>query len=703
MYDAKKLKQIYKRLKEQYPRYKVDFLGERLTLTLLHGKVEVDRTGAKLYANGTLCDQFTSEDVEDLDDLYELIEAFLLDFQKLGMESGNETYITAKAKAARQGLRLMLLVASIAAACMFVWILTHNLWWMLPVYVCAAAALIPLAWIRKNTFRRYWVCPQCNKPLPLNKKEHFPEMEYVSQCPNCGCVLEKAPKMEPICPKSDVSIQLQKPAQDLPAPGKKWPCVWAGGITAAIAAVLFPMLFVSDEPLDPAGVTAAIVLLLVLLGFGLALLLCRHTEPEGVRQLVVLRERKIIAVLGMIVWVLGFVMVLLTIFTAGTPPFQAGLTLVLALAGIPIMLLGVWMLLAYHNRALFIFRDNSILYISSFGRRQDFAPGQVASVKMTMQRSVYLLDKNGKKLASVELNMQGASRFAEWIESSGLTATLTSAMEKQVTREAKAKEAVRWREEYRTPLHDHLKAIRIGLVVMLLLLAAGSVVPILLYLFTDIKMSHTVYLTVCSQLPITLYYIAFAPVFSLENPSAGATDEWKTMHIKFPVMLVILLELFIFAQVYYGWEESFLQIVDFGRFSLLVAVIAALLIALCWVRTPKRMRKQDALAVMLLGLVAVSFALAYGVNLAISKPVEHYPAVVVARHGPAEENKDADRTLTVLLNDGTQKAMNVSKQIYELEQAGAEFVVCQKENLLGIRMARLHLPKGTDVSSLPNQ
>lgn len=320
-------------------------------------------------------------------------------------------------------------------------------------------------------------------------------MEYVSQCPHCGCVLEKAPKLEPICPESNTPIQALEPAKDLPAPGKQWPCVLTGSITTAIALILFSMLFVLDEPLDPVGVTVVIVLLLVLLGFGLALLLCRHTEPEESRQpVVVLRERKIVATLDMLAWGFGFVM---------------------------------------------------------------------------------------------------------------------------------------------------------------MLLAAGSVVPLLLYRFTDLKMSHTVYLTAFSPLPIALYYIAFTPVFSLGNPSAGATDEWKSMHIRFPMMLVVLFDLFIFAQVYHFWEERYLQIVDFGRFFLLMAVITALLIALCWVRTQKRMRRQDAFTIMLLSLVMLGFVVTYGTNLAISKPAEHYPAVVVDRHGPTEEHKDAGRTLTILLDDGT--------------------------------------------------
>ena len=91
MYQKSDLKNLYDRLKRQYPRYGLDFSEDRLTMTRLHSRVEVDREGAKLYVNGALYDQFTSGDIDDPDDLYELIEAFLLDLQHDGMRRGNAT------------------------------------------------------------------------------------------------------------------------------------------------------------------------------------------------------------------------------------------------------------------------------------------------------------------------------------------------------------------------------------------------------------------------------------------------------------------------------------------------------------------------------------------------------------------------------------------------------------------------------------
>ena len=187
-----------------------------------------------------------------------------------------------------------------------------------------------------------------------------------------------------------------------------------GGITTAFALLLLPLIFIPDgnEPLDMAGVWTGIVLLLILLGFGLILLFCRHKEPEETKQpIVIVRERKIIAVLGSIQWCLSLVMMLTAVIVAGIPPFDAALTFVSTLIGLPFMLLGVWMLLAGRNRTLFVFQDNSMWYISSWGRKREFVPEQVASVRLTANRSIHLRNKDGKKLTSVETNMRGIPRF----------------------------------------------------------------------------------------------------------------------------------------------------------------------------------------------------------------------------------------------------------------------------------------------------
>ena len=125
MYQENELKKLYVRLKAQYPQYQLEFLGDSLILKQLHSKVEVTKDGVKLYVNGNLYDQFTSEYVDDSDDLYELIEAFLLDIQHAGMKQGNETYIFAAMQAAKMGSRFLIGMA-ICFTLLMIGLITAN-------------------------------------------------------------------------------------------------------------------------------------------------------------------------------------------------------------------------------------------------------------------------------------------------------------------------------------------------------------------------------------------------------------------------------------------------------------------------------------------------------------------------------------------------------------------------------------------------
>ena len=131
---------------------------------------------------------------------------------------------------------------------------------------------------------------------------------------------------------------------------------------------------------------------------------------------------------------------------------------------------------------------------------------------MTVNRSIHVLDKNGKKLFSVETNMRGIPRLAEWIESTDLAATLTPAMERQTEHQVKEEQAIQWREEYHTHWHDHLNAIRRGLWAVVILYLAGVFLPIPLYVFADVKLRAVMAVAALSPVPFLIFCIVFAPV-----------------------------------------------------------------------------------------------------------------------------------------------------------------------------------------------
>ena len=173
------------------------------------------------------------------------------------------------------------------------------------------------------------------------------------------------------------------------------------------------------------------------------------------------------------------------------------------------------------------------------------------------------------------------------------------------------------------------------------------------------------------------------------------------MHIKFPMIIVMLCAMLLGAQVKDFWEDYMLQISDHGQFYVLILVITALIISLMLIRTPKQLRRGDGLFFMCACSLVMSYVMAYGVSLAISGPVQHYPAVVVERKEEVDDD-NSYKVLTVMLDDGTTAKLQVSDYMYQLEGSGTEFVVCQKKNFLGIRMLRLHLPKDSEILNSQN-
>ena len=116
--------------------------------------------------------------------------------------------------------------------------------------------------------------------------------------------------------------------------------------------------------------------------------------------------------------------------------------------------------------------------------------------------------------------MRGIPRFAEWLESTNLTATLTPNMEKQTKQADQEESTVQWREEYRTRWHDHIKGIRIGLWVVIVLFAIGVLIPIPLYLFADAKFTTVMKIGALAPIPFLMFCLVFAPVLSFGDKAA---------------------------------------------------------------------------------------------------------------------------------------------------------------------------------------
>ena len=694
MYQEKDLKKLYERLKVQYLQYQLEFFGDILTLKRLYCKIEINQSGAKVYVNENLYHQFTSEEVDNMDDLYEIIEAFLMDIQHVGMEQGNETYIIATRQATKMGSRFLLGTALCFTLVMIGLITANSPWLFLLVFFLPMLSLFILKQMRKKIFQRCWICPACGQPLPMGGKGNRCEMAYVSQCPRCSHVLEQPPEFEAFQTECTSSKPLEA-THDLPIPGSKLPSIICGSLTIAFSLILLPLMFITDgrEALNWIGVSLSVGILLGLIGFGLVLLLCHHREREDTRTpVVIVRERKVVTILGVILWVLGFILLLMGVIVADTPPFEAEVTAFVAIPGVLFFLMGVWMILAGRNRALFVFRDNSILYISSWGRKRKFASGQVASVRLTASRSIHLLNRDGKKLASIETNMLGIPRFAEWLESTNLVATLTPTMEKQTKQEEIQECTLQWREEYHTHWHDHIKSIRIGLWVVIALFAVGVLVPIPLYLFADVKFTTVMKIGALAPLPFLLFCLVFAPVLSFGDKPQNATPEWRAMHIHVPLIICLLIGYTYFWQVSDIWGDLVLREAD-GNWGWLIRIlsITIVLIVLQVLRSPKRNRVGAGLYMGVVGL-SIACGLHYCVNAALIGPAQHYPAIIVDSHAEDPDVDDDDYKLTIVMDNGEETDLVVTEKVYELAMNGEPLEICHRESPFGVVFLGIHMP-----------
>ena len=694
MYDMDELKKLYDRLKAQYPKYRMKFYGENFTLTLLYAKVEVNRTGCRIFVNENLYDQLSSEEIDDIDDLYELIEAFLLQIQHIGMTSGNETYITANNQAVHMGTRALLSSAVLSMGCFIIFLLTKDLLYLILVFLCPAGGYLYLRLMRQKAFYQYWVCPGCGQNLPLDKKSRFPQMEYVSQCPHCGRVLEKVPEMEPVRLEPDAPKRQLEPDNNPPAAGKKWPCTLTGYTSAVVSLFLFVILFFAGDPLAPQNTAIELILLLIWFSSGLILLLHRHREPEDMlhKPVVVLREQKKVTGVGIFLWLLGSVFLFMAVAVASAVPVD-GSTIFLGAIGVFVTFFGVWMLLAGRNRSMFVFQDHSVLYISSLGRQKKLEAGQVASARLTVNRSIQLLNANGKKLVSVETNMRGASRLAEWIESTDLEAVLTPAMERQTAEQVKEESILQWREEYRTHWHDHLKTISTGLWVVMILYLVGVISPIPLYLFAGVKFRTTMAIAAISPIPFLIFCIVSAPVIIFGDRPKNATAEWNSMHIRLSLPVMLFPALAMLWQVHYIWSRSAMQPKGSGEIWIIQGLLIAVpVISLCLYRTPKGRRFETGFFVILVSM-SLGMSISYCANAALCGPARHYKAVIVDSHKEDPNTKGDDNTLTVLLDDGSEEKIHVSDSIYEMAIKGEALDVCHSESPLGMEMLKIHLPK----------
>lgn len=699
------LAKVYERLQRNYSECNMDYFGGVLTIKLKNGEVVADESHAEFREEGEETQQYFGQNE---DDLYQLIEEFILYMRAGGAPAArpeeekqqrNPTYRTVAQTWKKTGGRL-LLILGVTEMLIFIGAVSLGKGlWLLLLFVCwSSFSLVPLFFARKKNLAKYWVCPSCGAALPVSRKGLTMEIQYTASCPACGSNLETVPMPEP----EEVNFHEEKHQNKMPY--RQQPVIpetaskWPGRVSGVM--ILLYTLLAGITTLASIGESSVSSLLLVafmhvpLFLLALALLLCRGPRPEELlRPTGMVRERKGIRILGFLTWPVGVLFIFCASAVAAVEPPDIPVVLLLFSVGLLLVLVGVWALLAVQNRELRLYENGGAVYVTSWGRQKHFLPGQIASVTLHANDSIRFRDSKGKKLFAVERNMWGMEQLADWIEAQDFPAGMTRQKEKQVEKEEGIEPVVQWREEYNSRWQGHLKAIRVGLILVLFLFFFGCAAPFFLYASNWIKYSTMVYLTAFSFLPLLVYYLIFAEVLTLDRKPKGATEEWKSRHLTVSAIWLLLPTLWMIGLFYYVLNKAALQIVDHMPFAALWLGIGIVLCAAVILRTPKRLRGEG-LVIFCFVVLGLSYSMAYGLNLRLCSPTVHYPAKVIEHEiQQEEEDEEPDYFLTVILDDGKKEEFSVFEEVYRLEEAGAELQVCQKKSLLGIRMAKLHLPE----------
>ncbi len=470
----------------------------------------------------------------------------------------------------------------------------------------------------------------------------------------------------------------------------------AGVLTILCALFGFLMIAVYAGEAEKYAVIFAAAGAVLLLAAGAALIFCRRAEiSEMLRPIACVQERKGILILAVFTWLLGAVLVFCYIVLLVVPPADFVTGGILAAAGAAFLLCGIWAFLAVRNRCLFLFSDGTMTYYTSWGRQKNFMQTQVSHVQIGANGSVRLKNADGKTLVSVENNMLGMEELGEWLEKREITIKISEALERLKLQEEKEEgtaETTEWKEADRTELHDHIREIRIAVTGTVIWFVLSALVPVGLYLMEVIKYRSMIYLTASSALPFFICYLFFAPVISLNGKPKKAAEEWKAMHVHASVWL-LLLPMVLLMNLYIDvFSEVVLQVVDEWRLMGLWAVIGIGVWGMLFWRTPKRLRGEG-IFMMIFFCLGMGYPMAYGLNLSLCSPAVHYPAEVVEREIKQDDEDSTDYFLTVRLEDGTEMEFDVPERLFLLERVGQEIQVCQRNSLLGIRMADLHLPE----------
>lgn len=558
----------------------------------------------------------------------------------------------------------------------------------------AASPIMGLG-IACNRSLRLWVCPHCGQELPVQHIQYISLPQYTSRCPECGYILEE--KSSSHAPFTQASCEQNHRIDKR----RKLPSMVFGILLIICSALMLITCFVSIGKDPGAAIALAFFITAITLVSGIFLLTCRpletHTEEE---PFIYVHTSVFRLIAGSLFLILGWLLLFISTALTAVEPVNISCFFML-LTGLGFFLWGIWCLLAYQNKKILLFRSGRLICAMPYGSPREFHTRTFASVKYGALNYIQVQDATGNCLFSFRQSLPGGSQLADWLSEHCETVSVTRpAQNLKLPQPAKtSREPLEWKEQYRTPMHNHLKAIKAGLIIVFLLALAGTLLP---FLFMK-KFSLTcaaLTMTLALLLPV-IYYLIFPSVLSLDGKPRHATAEWKSMHITMPVIPLGILFLFV-VQIIRVFDKIRLTVADSNRYLICWITIAAILIVITVIRTPKRLRGEG-LFIWGLFLWLLAYSLSYSLNVATCSEAMHATAVITDSSVENRDKDDPDYYLTVKLYDNTEVEICVSEELYMMYQTGQPVSLCQRTSSFGIRMVSLHAPLNKKALSFNNR
>lgn len=674
----KELEALCQRLKKNYPDHKIVESEKSVTISTPLSDITVCCDGAYFYVSDRLL--YHIEPCPK-DELYEQIEYFIYN-TGIGERQCNSTFDAVSKELHRKAASLSTVIWALQLILLYIFIFSGNLLFMGAILVLLICRLYAVHLFKSNVTEKKWVCPHCSCRLPVMKIGMKTEPKYTAWCPCCNASLLDTSLSDEFKNQlfSDVMEKEPSKIKEVKTTGRKALCIFSGVMLLA-AAILFFLVIFSRISFNGTlnSIFDIIIFITMLVSSGL-LIFCNAPKEQHSEKDKALHQPACVTAVGILLVIFG----LLFSFSELVIFREEALILVLFFADSVLMtLLGTFMMLYGKNKSVYICDDN-VEYFGILGKKKTIHADKISSVRFTSSRFIMFYDEKGNKLFSLADNMKGVKETLEWFSQRNGCIRLASVINKRLCKTAYCISPVFWKDEYRTSMHSHIPAIKTGLKALTALFILSALSGYLL-IFSKGDITVSLRLVSFSPLPLIIYYLCFAPVICFGNYPAGATDEWRKMHIRFPVLpfyIVTMLNTIFAVSV-----QNVLRIADTERFIMLCAVPAVILLVLSFVRIPKRMYMGGNILLAVICFMFFCFSFTYSAIFTFSKDERYYPAVItdVNLLDPGESRDKFQ--FNVILDDGKEIKMEGGRKLYENMD---DLIICQKENNFGIRIVYLY-------------